>query len=160
MEQKLRQMFEECLQQGSKDDLLVLSQLLEGIRNKQTQKNGSYIGGLLHMNRILSGDTCEVTIPLSPLVNNSLGIVHGGITATLIDSAMGTVANSLLPQGFGAVTSQLNVYYIGIGQGDSLSCKARVSHKGSKTMIIDADVYRTDGKRIAQASGTFFIIEK
>jgi uncharacterized protein (TIGR00369 family) len=160
MKAEIRKLIEDCMTQGTDEELENLLMILKGFQNKQLGKNSSYIGGLLHMERLISNKTCEVTIPINSYINNSLNIVHGGVTATLLDSAMGNLANSLLPEGFTAVTSQLNVHYISIGKGDYLNCKAEVSHQGSKTLLITGDVFRSDGKKIAHATGTFFIIEK
>ncbi|KAB2337388.1 PaaI family thioesterase [Cytobacillus depressus] len=160
MNNQVKELFEECLASSSPEELAILETVLRGFQKKQKNINSSYIGGLLHMERKIKEEYCELTVPISPLLHNSLGIVHGGITATIIDSAMGTLANSILPDGFGAVTSQLNIHYLSVGKGDYLQCKAHIDHKGTKTMVISADVHRSDGKKIAKASGSFFIIRK
>lgn len=154
-------MLDECIQDANEEDLAILKELLNGVRNKQAQSNGvGFIGSLLQMERKITEDSCEITIPVSPMIHNSLGIVHGGITATLIDSAMGTLANTLLPEGLSSVTTQLNIHYIAPGFGDYLRCVAHCEHKGTKTMVLTSTVYRSDGKKVATASGSFFIIEK
>jgi uncharacterized protein (TIGR00369 family) len=112
------------------------------------------------MERTFDQDTCEITIPINPILNNNLNILHGGITATVLDTAMGSLANHHLPEGYGAVTNQLNIHYTAPGTGASLRCKAEILHQGSKTMVISGEAYRSDGKKIAHATGTFFIIEK
>ncbi|QED47416.1 PaaI family thioesterase [Cytobacillus dafuensis] len=160
MNKHLNELFKACIENATEEELEVLTSVLSGFQKKQKQINSSYIGGLLHMERTIHDEICELTVPLSPLLHNSLGIVHGGMTATVIDSAMGTLANSLLPDGFSAVTTQLNIHYLSIGNGEFLQCKAHIDHKGTKTMVISADVYRSDKKKIAQATGSFFIIKK
>src|SRR5579862_9866785 len=40
---------------------------------------------------------------------NPLGSVHGGVTATLLDSALGCAVQSVLPQGTGYTTIELKV---------------------------------------------------
>ncbi|UII57287.1 PaaI family thioesterase [Cytobacillus spongiae] len=159
MKDEIKQLTEEYLEHANKEDLEILKSALQGLRKKQTTPT-TYLGGLLHMERTMTKESCEITIPINQLLDNSLGIVHGGITATLLDTAMGSLANYILPEGYGAVTSQLNIYYLATGQGDYLSCKAKIDHQGKKTMVISADVFRSDGRKIAQASGIFFIIEK
>ncbi|KON89220.1 thioesterase [Sporosarcina globispora] len=160
MDIDLMELFNQCTKNATEEELSALESLLLGLHKKQTGQNSSYIGGLLHMERQISEEECILTIPLSSLVNNPLGILHGGITATIIDSAMGTLAASLLPEGFGAVTTQLNVHYLAVGKGDYVTCRATIDHKGTKSMVLSADVFRSDGKKIAQATGSFFIIEK
>jgi uncharacterized protein (TIGR00369 family) len=160
MKEQIRTLLENCLEEATSEEQEVLADMLKGFNKKQKKINSSYIGGLLHMERTMDDEICELTIPLTSLANNPLGIVHGGITATIIDSAMGTLANSLLPEGFGAVTTQLNIHYLSVGKGAYLHCKAHIDHKGTKTMVLSAEVTRADGKRIAQATGSFYIIKK
>lgn len=160
MKEKLRQLLESCIENGSETDLKALIYLLEGVENKISQKSSTYIGNILHMERKLEQGTCEITIPLNPVLHNNINILHGGITATVLDTVMGTLANDVLPEGFGAVTNQLNIHYIAPGIGESLRFKAEIIHHGTKTVVVSGEAYRSDGKKIAHATGTFFIIEK
>ncbi|MGM0844471.1 MAG: PaaI family thioesterase [Bacillota bacterium] len=160
MKEELARLLNECIENGNEEDLSVLKQMLQGVRRKQDQYNGSYIGGALAMERTIEEDTCEVSIPITPLTYNSLEIVHGGITATLVDSAMGTLANVLLPEGFGAVTTNLNIHYLSPGRSGQLTAKATLVHKGSKTMVINGKVMSEDGKTVAHCTGSFFVVKK
>jgi uncharacterized protein (TIGR00369 family) len=160
MKEELHQLLETCITNGSEADLSSLAYLLDGFNQKIKSKRSTYIDGLLQMDRKFDGNTCEITIPLHPILNNNLDIVHGGITATVLDTAMGSLANYFCPEGFGAVTNQLNIHYIAPGIGETLRCKADIVHKGTKTMVISGEAYRSDGKQIAYATGTFFIISK
>jgi uncharacterized protein (TIGR00369 family) len=160
MKAELRQLLEACIENSSEADLNSLSYLLEGFQKKINQNHSTYIDGILQMKRLLDEKTCEITIPLHPILNNNLNIVHGGITATVLDTTMGSLANYLLPEGFGAVTNQLNIHYIAPGIGETLRCKAEIVHKGTKTMVISGEAFRSDGKKIAYATGTFFTISK
>ncbi|MBO0959237.1 PaaI family thioesterase [Neobacillus sp. MM2021_6] len=160
MKDELRRLLETCLETGSETDLQAIATLLEGVQRKIKRNRNTFIDGLLHMERSFDQNSCEITIPINPIINNDLSIVHGGITATVLDSAMGVMAYQQLPEGFAAVTNQLNIHYIAPGIGDSLRCKAEIIHQGSKTMVISGEVYRSDGKKIAYATGTFFIIKK
>ena len=158
MKNQVREIVEECLENIKSDELNVLTDLLRGFQKKQKNINNSYVGGLLHMERTMTNEFCELTVPITPLLHNSFEIVHGGMTATIIDTAMGVFANSLLPDGYGAVTTQLNIHYLAVGKGDYLQCKAHLDHKGTKTMVLSANVFRSDGKKIAHATGSFFIV--
>jgi len=160
MKEDLRYLLETILQNGSEEDLEVIKQLLEGVENKIKRNRRTYIDGILHMETNFTEDSCEITIPISPVINNNLNIVHGGITATVLDTTMGVLANRLLPEGYGAVTNQLNIHYIAPGIGEALNCKDEVIHKGTKTMVISGEAFRSDGKKIAYATGTFFMIKK
>ncbi|MBT2654241.1 PaaI family thioesterase [Bacillus sp. ISL-18] len=160
MKEELRHLLESILQKGSEEDLGVIKQLLEGVQNKIKGNRRTYIDGILHMETSFENECYEITIPISPVIHNNLNIVHGGITATVLDTSMGVLVNRLVPEGYGAVTNQLNIHYIAPGIGETLRCKAEVIHKGTKTMVISGEAFRSDGKKIAYATGTFFIIKK
>jgi uncharacterized protein (TIGR00369 family) len=160
VEKDLHQLLDECISLSGEQELEALKTVLAGVKNKLSGKNSTYIDGLLHMDRRLDDQTCEIDIPITRVLDNTLGIVHGGFTATVLDTAMGTLANRLLPEGYAAVTSQLNIHFLAPGIGDKLHCNASLIHKGRSTIVLEADVFRSDGKRIAHSSGSFFVIEK
>jgi uncharacterized protein (TIGR00369 family) len=160
MTDELRQLLESCIENGTETDLQVLNSLLQGVQKRIQRNSDSYIGGILHMDRNINEKTCEITIPINPAIHNNLNIAHGGITATVLDTAMGSLANYILPEGYGAVTNQLNIHYIAPGIGDHMRCRAEIIHQGTKTVVISGEAFRSDGKKIAYATGTFFIIPK
>ncbi|WP_156424267.1 PaaI family thioesterase [Bacillus sp. FJAT-27445] len=160
MKNELEQLLKEYMENADETDLKALEHVIRGMKKKLEGKSSTYIGGMLHYEKTPDDSIWEVTIPINPALYNSLGIVHGGITATLADSAMGTLANTLVPAGFGAVTSQLNIHYLAPGIGDTLRCRAEIAHHGKNTMVVSAEVFRKDGKKAAQATGSFFVVEK
>ena len=56
----------------------------------------------------------RVTTTLTPAeyLYNPLGSVHGGIIATLLDSAMACAVHSTLPAGRGCTTIEIKVNYL------------------------------------------------
>lgn len=160
MKEQVENLFNECLLRASDEDLRIIKQLLEGVQRKQNNKNESIIGGIFAMDRKTEDGNLEVSIPITPVIHNSLEIVHGGVTATLVDTAMGTLANMMLPEGYGAVTTNLNVHYLAPGVGERLSAHASIVHHGSKTIVVDGKVVSSDGRIIAHSTGSFFIFKK
>lgn len=158
MKDLLPQLIETIIEKGSKRDLEILSYTIEGLSRKLTGKSRTYLEGLLHMEQRLDENTCEITIPINDLLDNSLGMLHGGITSTILDTAMGVLANHLTPSGFSVVTNQLNIHFLAKGVGDYLRCRAEVIHRGKKTLVISGEAFRSDGKKVAYASGSFFVI--
>lgn len=156
----VQDIFNECLKEATEDELKVIHQLLEGVQRKQQKWNDSYIGAILNMEKLPSDNEYKITIPINALTENSLGIVHGGITATVLDTVMGTLANTILPDGYGAVTSNLSIHFIAPGTGERMETIAKIIHKGTKTIVIEGSAYGENGKKIAHCTGTFFIIKK
>ena len=160
MKEQVQKLFNDCLSGATEEDLLIVKQLLEGVQRKKMNENGSIIGGIFAMDRDMKDGNLEVSIPITPVTHNSLEIVHGGVTATLVDTAMGTLANMMLPDGYGAVTTNLNVHYLAPGVGERLTAHATVVHQGSKTIVVDGRVVNSDGKTVAHSTGSFFIFKK
>ncbi|MEW9501424.1 PaaI family thioesterase [Jeotgalibacillus marinus] len=160
MKEKIPQLIDEILMNGSNDDLAVLHQVLIGLNRKNEGKYSSYVGALLNMEKESTAASCSVSVPVSRMIYNSLDIVHGGITATVIDSAMGTLANLLSPDGLGAVTSQLNIHYLLPVKGANMTATAHILHQGRQTMVVEGTVINEDGKRLAHATGSFYLISK
>ncbi|MFC7784496.1 PaaI family thioesterase [Rossellomorea sp. GCM10028870] len=160
MKERVQQLFDECLSAATDEELLIMKQLLEGVKRKKEKENGSIIGGIFAMDREVKDGNFEISIPITPVTYNSLEIVHGGVTATLVDSAMGTLANMMLPEDYGAVTTNLNVHYLAPGVGERLTAHATVVHQGSKTIVVDGKVVSSDGKIVAHSTGSFFIFKK
>ncbi|MCA1029942.1 PaaI family thioesterase [Bacillus timonensis] len=149
------------LKNATTEEKNVLDLLIEGLVKKQTNQNGSFLGGILHAtSRLTDEGTFEMKIPNTEIIQNSLNIVHGGITATLLDSAMGTLVHHVIPSNKAAVTSEMKINYLSAGKGKELTCVASVIHQGSKIVVTEGKVFRDDGKLIAHSTGSFFIIDR
>jgi uncharacterized protein (TIGR00369 family) len=86
---------------------------------------------------------------------NPIGVVHGGIAATLLDSAMGCAVQSTLEPGVGYTTLDLNVTFLRPMTSDTgkVVCEATVVHTGSRVATAEGRVFSArTGKLIA--SGT------
>jgi uncharacterized protein (TIGR00369 family) len=158
--EKIQKQIQDIAHHMTEQELQLLEQLLKSFQLWKAGKSTTFISSLLQMERRITDDDCEITIPISPLLYNTLDIVHGGITATLLDTAMGVLANSLISEGYGAVTTQLNINYIAAGIGEKMICRAKMEHKGSKTLVLSAEIHRSDGVKIAMGTGSFLVIEK
>ena len=68
-----------------------------------------------------------------PGEDNGLGIVHGGLAATLLDSAMGCAVHSTLPAGKAYTTVELSIHLVRAltDRSGVVRCEARIVHAGS-----------------------------
>lgn len=158
----IQEQLDQYLHQANEEDQGVLQFVLDGLINKQNHVNRSYLGGLLHETSYFNEDelTYHMSIPNSTIIQNALNIAHGGITATLLDSAMGTLAYHVLPSHLAAVTTEIKINYVAPGIGEKLTCDASIIHKGSKIIVCEGKVYRDDGKLVAHSTASFFIIPR
>lgn len=87
---------------------------------------------------------------------NPIGSMHGGVYATLCDSACGCAVHSLLPAGAYYTSLDLSTKFIRpvtIGTG-RLLCEGTVSHFGSRTAVAHAQLTDPDGKLYAEATSS------
>ena len=96
-------------------------------------------------------------LPLKPHLANRYGILHGGVHATLLDTAMGFAVsytgdadNKQL-----VMTLSLNVNYLGVASGDMIIAKGRKTGGGRSTAFAEGEITDTDGNIIATATGVF-----
>ncbi|MGP1907364.1 PaaI family thioesterase [Metabacillus sp. JX24] len=142
------------------EDLPAAELFLLGLQKKAQKENGTYIGAFLAPRGEYRENEFILKIPNTPLIQNSLEIVHGGITATLLDSAMGSLVHHVLPSHLAAVTSEMKINYVAPGIGSELTCTATLIHRGSKTLVTEGRVARDDGKLMAHCTASFFIIDR
>jgi uncharacterized protein (TIGR00369 family) len=84
---------------------------------------------------------------------NPFGMVHGGVLAAMLDTAMGCAVHSLLPAAVGYVTSEMNVRFLrpALLTSGRLTCTGEVVHPGKSTMIASARVVDADQRVLALA---------
>jgi uncharacterized protein (TIGR00369 family) len=85
------------------------------------------------------------------------GIVHGGVLASMIDTAMGRAVRSVTDSS--TATSQLTVTYLDPARPGPLVATARVTKRGSTLTIVEAEVEQ-EGKAVAHALATFALLKK
>ena len=90
---------------------------------------------------------------------NAAGTLHGGVLATLVDTAMGTAVRSASDDGDVPATSQLTVTYLRPGKPGPLEVTARVRTKGEHLTVCEADVDQ-DGRSLAHAVATFALLHR
>ena len=86
---------------------------------------------------------------------NPAGTVHGGVLATLLDTAMGRAVRSTRDDV--PATSQLTVTFLRPGRPGRLVVTGRVGKEGQYLVVCDGDIER-DGQAVASAVATFAIV--
>jgi uncharacterized protein (TIGR00369 family) len=89
-----------------------------------------------------------------------MGGMHGGIIATLLDSAAGGAVQTTLAVGEGLATLDLTVKYINpvnAGSG-TLLCEGTVINKGKRIALAEARLFGKDDRLYAHATSSVMII--
>lgn len=157
---QLIEKFQNIVNNSTSEDLEILSDFVANFEKKQQGEFTTYLSASLNMTRETTDEKSLVTIPNTPYIHNNMAIPHGGILAVLLDTAMGVLANSKCPPGFGAVTTTLNIHYLTVADEEEIQAEARIIRQGRHTMVVEGTIVQKDGKQIALATGSFFIVPK
>jgi uncharacterized protein (TIGR00369 family) len=89
---------------------------------------------------------------------NINGVVHGGVYATILDTAMGASVVTLLNAGETTATTSLYVEFLRAArQGDTLTARGEVLRRGKHIAFAEGNLYDAGGRRLSQARGTWYI---
>ena len=82
-------------------------------------------------------------------------IAHGGVIATLIDSAMAIAIMALLEENERTVTVDLTIHYLRPVPEGSAKASARVVRAGRRVVTVSAELFDAEGKLAATAISTY-----
>src|SRR4029079_16827867 len=93
---------------------------------------------------------------------NGLGVAHGGIAATMLDSALGCAINTVMPAGRLFTTLELKINYTRplrreVGE---VRCEATVIHVGTRTGTSEGRIIDANGKIYAHGTTTCIVVER
>jgi len=87
---------------------------------------------------------------------NPIGVVHGGVAATLLDSCMGCAVHTTLDAGVGYTTTDLQVRYVrAIGEDTGrVLAEGRVVHAGRRTATAEGRLFVEEGRALLAHAST------
>ncbi len=107
---------------------------------------------------VRAGDgEAEVRLSLEAHHLNRRGVVHGGVLASLLDSALGAAVISAIPPSWWCATISLSVQFLeGVGRG-RLNARGRVLRRGRKVAFAGGEVRDEGGRLVAVAQGSWHL---
>lgn len=101
---------------------------------------------------------CTVTGHVERRHLNINGVVHGGVYATILDTAMGAAVVSILAPGETTATTSLYVEFLRAArEGDVLSARGRIQRRGRHIAFVEGELHGAGGQRLSQGHGTWYI---
>jgi uncharacterized protein (TIGR00369 family) len=90
---------------------------------------------------------------------NPIGVVHGGVSATLLDTAMACAVHSALPAGSGYTTLEFKVNFVRGITVDSgrMTAEGTLVHLGRSMATAEGRLTGADGKLYAHATTTCMV---
>ncbi len=111
---------------------------------------------LLGIQVVAMGDGyARLTMPVQQKLLQIYGIVHGGATASLADSAVAVALISTSTPEEKAYTVELKLNFVaGVASG-TLTAEARLFHRGRTLAAGDVEVRADDGRLVAKGIATY-----
>jgi uncharacterized protein (TIGR00369 family) len=87
---------------------------------------------------------------------NTIGLVHGGVLCTLLDSAMGMAVQTEMAAGIGHATIELKVSFIRPlpGEGEEIEVRGRTVKVGRRVSFAESHAYDSGGRLLGQATSS------
>jgi uncharacterized protein (TIGR00369 family) len=98
------------------------------------------------------------SLQTGPQHANPMGTLHGGVLCDLADAAMGMAFASTLAADESFTTMSLNINFFRPVWQTRLRAEARVTNRGKNVGYIECEVHDQDGKKIAKANSTCFVL--
>ena len=112
---------------------------------------------------VVEAESGRVVITVSPNEShlNPWGTVHGGLTATLLDSCMGLAVQSTLEKGFGSTTLEFKISLVRAITTETGEIKAegKVLNAGRRIGTAEGRVTDRKGRLLAHGTTTCLIFE-
>ena len=99
-----------------------------------------------------------ITIDVKDIHLNGAGTLHGGVYASLIDTAMGLSVLALV--GVRTATIEMNVHFLGEVSDGRITCQSQVVHRTRRTATAEAKVRDSEGNLVAMGTGAFRVFER
>lgn len=127
----------------------------EGWAEMSDKGFGNHIGPFLMRRR---EGLLQFGLRVGPQHENVLGRVHGGLLATLADSALGWTIMDSLGNTSPSVTIQLDLQFLGgVKSGDFVCASAQIVRRTRHFVFAEGDL-EVDGRKVLRANGIWKIL--
>ncbi|MBI5439993.1 MAG: PaaI family thioesterase [Deltaproteobacteria bacterium] len=103
-------------------------------------------------------DRPVVTMPYDPRFNQAAGGIHGGVYATLLDTAAWFAAALNHGDSGWIATSELTIHYLKPAAETDLTAVGRLIKGGRRQDIAESHLYDVRGELVGHAIGTFMLL--
>lgn len=94
----------------------------------------------------------DLSVGRAPELTQQHGFFHGGLIATLADTAGGYAALSLMRPEVGVLSVEFKINFIAPARGERLIARGRVLRPGRTLTVCRADVLAVDGDRSTEVA--------
>jgi uncharacterized protein (TIGR00369 family) len=99
-----------------------------------------------------------VELPYNPALDHPMGGVHGGVYATLLDTAGWYTAAAAHDLSCWLTTSEMSVHFLAAVEHTSLRAVGTLIKRGKRQDVVEMHLYDGEGRLVGHATGTFVLL--
>jgi len=99
-----------------------------------------------------------VDLPYNPGLDHALDGVHGGVYATLLDTAGWFTAAAAHDVDCWLATSEMSIHFLLPVERSALRAVGRLLKQGRRQDIVEMRLYDGEGRLVGHATGTFIVL--
>jgi uncharacterized protein (TIGR00369 family) len=103
-------------------------------------------------------DGVTIACKMRPELLNAAGVLHGGVTATLADSALGIAITMRLGR-LAATTVEMKLNYLRPVASGTVTARARILRMGSTLCIGRVDLFNDSKEQVGAALVTYMLLK-
>ena len=142
------------LQPATQDRDGIAPDLLQRLRKRLADSPA--LGWLSPTLEELALDFCVLRLPYREAVTNGSGTVHGGILATLADTAVAFALATNFDGKMGFATTDLTIHFLRRARSEVLA-RARILKKGRRVNVGEVEMVDAEGLEVARVLTTFLL---
>lgn len=104
----------------------------------------------------LGPDSCVLKLSYRNELSNGSGTVHGGVLATLADTAVAFALSTNFDGKMGFATADLTIHFLRRARGD-MWARARIVKKGKRINVGEVGIVDAAGAEVARALASFVL---
>ncbi len=128
--------------------------LLERLRKRL--ESSPALGWLRPTLEELAPDYAVLKLPYREEITNGSGTVHGGILATLADTAVAFALSTNFDGKMGFATADFTIHFLRRARTD-VWARARILKKGQRVNVADVEIVDGRGREVARALTTYLL---
>lgn len=101
-------------------------------------------------------DYCVLRLPYREEITNGSGTVHGGVLATLADSAVAFALATNFDGKMGFATTDLTIHFLHRAKGE-VWARARIIKKGARVNVGEVQIVDAGEREVARVLATFVL---
>jgi uncharacterized protein (TIGR00369 family) len=104
----------------------------------------------------------EIVLPFSDKLGQQHGFIHGGVVASIADSACGYAALSVMPADAAVLTIEFKINLLSPARGQRLRAIGRVVRAGETLVIAIGEVFAEENgasKQVALITASLMVVE-